>query len=78
VGSVPLALITVIGLALGWLIANRIAKNSILTAFGSMACGAIPGIALQCGEPWYMLTLVLVLPLMWLHYRHTSQRRMSP
>lgn len=74
-GSLALSLITVIGLALGAIIGNSIAKNDPLAVFGWIACGAIPGVALQCGEALFMLTLVLLLPLLAFRYYRTSRWR---
>ena len=64
--------VTVAGLAVGSYVASRVARKDAFAMFGWSAAGAIPGVALLVGEPVYMLTLAVVLPLLAIRHRRTQ------
>ena len=55
---------SVVGIACGSIIGQWLVKGDLLSRFGWVAVGAMPGAATMAGEPWYMLTMLAVVPLL--------------
>lgn len=63
------------GLALGGWIARRCCRGDSLAHLGWLVAGAVPGAALMVGEPYYILGLVVVLPLLLLRHHQRKDSR---